>query len=181
MVPHQIELLDENGTEAALDGLAAVLCDCVEDGASVGFILPFGMEDARCFFRDGFPAVKSGGTLLYIARLQGRIVGTVQVGLRQFPNQPHRADLKKLLVHRDARGKGVASALMAAAEAGAVAAGKSLLVLDTATGSPAEDLYRKLGWEVTGVVPNYALYPDGSYCGTTIYYKQIAPYPSYQK
>ncbi len=181
MVSYQIELLDEAGAQEALEGLASVLCDCVEGGASVGFVLPFGMEDARSFFRDGFPAVRSGGTLLYVARQAGQILGTVQVGLRQFPNQPHRADLKKLLVHRDARGKGVASALMAAAEAGAVAAGKSLLVLDTATGSPAEALYRKLGWEITGVVPNYALYPDGSYCGTTIYYKQIAAFPSYQK
>lgn len=176
-----VELLDAQGARQALDGLAEVLLDCVEGGASVGFVLPFSMAEAVAFFRDGLAAVESGSTLLYVARDGGRIIGTVQVGLRQFPNQPHRADLKKLLVHRSARGRGVAAALMAHAEAGAVQSGKALLVLDTATGSPAEALYQKLGWQVTGVVPHYALYPDGTYCGTTIYYKQIAAFPSYQK
>ncbi|MBW8283503.1 MAG: GNAT family N-acetyltransferase, partial [Rhizobium sp.] len=103
----------------------------------------------------------------------GRVIGTVQVGFATKPNQPHRGDLMKLLVHRRARGLGLSRLLMEAAEAEAAKAGRTLLVLDTATGEPAEKIYERLGWSRTGVIPNYALFPDGRYCDTTIFYKQI--------
>lgn len=168
-----IRMLDLPGAQAALPGLCDVLVDCVDGGASVGFMAPYGIEDAYQFWEGVLPAVASSGTALFVAEADGRIAGTVQVGLQQMPNQPHRGDLKKLLVHRDFRGRGVARALMAAAEAEAVLRGKSLLVLDTATGSPAEELYRRLGWTVSGVIPDYALFPDGRYCDTTVYFKKI--------
>ncbi len=168
-----IERLDGPGAEAALEGLSAVLVDCVEGGASVGFLSPYGMQDAAEYWRGVLPAVRSGASLLFAARDGERLVGTVQIGLQQFPNQPHRGDLKKLLVHREARGRGVANALMAAAEAEAFRRGKTLLVLDTATGSPAETVYQKLGWTASGIIPDYAMWPDGSFCGTTFYYKRL--------
>lgn len=172
-----IRLLDGDAARAAMDGLCAVLVDCVDGGASVGFVFPFGMAEAADYWAGVLPAVDNGGTLLFAAERDGEVLGTVQVGVQQFPNQPHRGDLKKLLVHRKARGQGLASRLMAAAEGEAVRRGKGLLVLDTATGSPAEAVYRKLGWVAAGVVPDYALYPDGSCCGTTFYYKRIGGWP----
>ena len=105
----------------------------------------------------------------------GEVVGTVQVILRQPDNQPHRADVAKMLVHRRMRRRGIAAALLHAAEDAAREAGKSLLVLDTVTGSDAERLYTRLGWQRVGVIPNYALWPQGGYCDTTIFYKRIAP------
>lgn len=173
-----VRQLDGQAARAALEGLSAVLVDCVEGGASVGFMSPFGMADAAAYWQAVIPAVEAGGTLLFVAEDgEGRIVGTVQVGIQQFPNQPHRGDLKKLLVLGTARGRGVARRLMEAAEAEALRRGRALLVLDTATGSPAEDVYRRLGWSAAGTVPDYALFPDGRYCGTTFYYKRLGPLP----
>jgi GNAT superfamily N-acetyltransferase len=103
----------------------------------------------------------------------GDVVGTVQVNLATPPNQPHRADIAKLLVRRSARRRGVAAQLMEAAEREALAEGKTLLVLDTVTGDAAERLYERLGWTRVGVIPNYALYPDGRPCATTLFYKQL--------
>jgi GNAT superfamily N-acetyltransferase len=117
--------------------------------------------------------VGEGATLLLAAERTGRIVGTVQVGIRQMPNQPHRADIRKLLVRESERGRGIARALMTAAETEAVRCGKTVLVLDTATGSPAEIVYERLGWQRAGVIPDYALYPDGRFCATTFFYKRI--------
>lgn len=169
---------DGAAARAALDGLCDVLVDCVEGGASVGFMSPYGKADAIRFWEGVFPAVEAGGTLLFTAEDEtGRILGTVQVGMQQFPNQPHRADLKKLLVHSAARGRGVARRLMEQAEEASLRHGKVLLVLDTATGSPAEDVYRRLGWSVAGIVPDYALFPDGRYCDATFYYKRLGPLP----
>lgn len=168
-----IDLLDATTVRAALPGLCDVLTDCVQGGASVGFMAPYTLEDAAAYWETVLLAVEDGGSLLFVAWKAERVLGTVQLGIRQFPNQPHRADLKKLLVHRSARGKGVATALMAAAEAEAARRGKLLLVLDTATGSPAEDLYRRIGWTVSGIIPDYALYPDGRFCDTTVYYKRV--------
>jgi GNAT superfamily N-acetyltransferase len=111
--------------------------------------------------------------LLYGAFVEDRLVGTVQIGFALKPNQPHRGDLMKLLVHREARGKGLSTALMAAAEAGAAAAGRTLLVLDTAKGELAESIYQKLGWQRSGEIPDYALYPDGRFCDTVIFYKRL--------
>jgi GNAT superfamily N-acetyltransferase len=168
-----IRLLDHEETRARLGELAEVLSDCVAGGASVGFMAPYGPADALPFWEGVAAAVGEDATLLFAAERAGRIVGTVQVGIRQMPNQPHRADLKKLLVKTSERGRGLARALMEAAEAEAARRGKTVLVLDTATGSPAETVYEKLGWQRAGVIPDYALYPDGRYCATTFFYKRI--------
>ncbi|GLR54613.1 GNAT family N-acetyltransferase [Shinella yambaruensis] len=169
----EIRLLDAEETRARMGELADVLADCVTGGASVGFMAPYGPADALPFWRDVAAAVGEGATLLFAAERAGRIVGTVQVGIRQMPNQPHRADVKKLLVMESERGRGIARALMAAAEAEAARRGKTVLVLDTATGSPAETVYERLGWQRAGVIPDYALYPDGRFCATTFFYKRI--------
>lgn len=168
-----IRLLVETETRARIGELAEVLADCVTGGASVGFMAPYGPADALPFWQDVAAAVGQGSTLLFAAERDGRIVGTVQVGIRQMPNQPHRADVKKLLVMTSERGRGLARALMAAAEEEAARCGKTVLVLDTATGSPAETVYERLGWQRAGVIPDYALYPDGRYCATTFFYKRI--------
>jgi len=159
---------------AAIPPLCAVLADCVNDDASVGFMQPYGLRDAAPYWADVARAVASDATLLFVAEVDGVILGTVQVGLAQMPNQPHRGDLKKLLVHRSARGKGLARLLMQAAEDEAALRGKTLLVLDTATGSPAEEIYPKLGWIRVGVIPDYALWPQGGLCATTIFYKRLS-------
>lgn len=169
----EIRLLNAEETRARMGELADVLADCVTGGASVGFMAPYGPADALPFWRDVAAAVGEGATLLFAAERAGRIVGTVQVGIRQMPNQPHRADVKKLLVMESERGRGIARALMAAAEAEAARRGKTVLVLDTATGSPAETVYERLGWQRAGVIPDYALYPDGRFCATTFFYKRI--------
>src|ERR1700704_871043 len=163
----EIIALDAPVADTALDQLAAVLVDCVEGGASVSFMSPFSHAEALAFFRKVAGSVASGDTVLLAARLDGRIVGTVQLGLDMPPNQPHRADIKKLLVHRSARRRGLASALMHAAEKVARSHRRSVLVPDTATGSEAEQLYPRLGWQRVGVVPDYAHWPDGRLCGTT--------------
>ena len=170
----EIRRLDTSELEGHLDGLAAVLADCVAGGASVSYMEPFGHDDARTAFA-GFAAdAKRGGRLILAAFDGDRVVGTVQLVYALPPNQPHRADIAKLLVHRDARRRGVAAALMAEAEHAALAAGRTLLVLDTVTGDPAERLYERLGWTRVGVIPDYALYPDGRPCATTVFYKSLS-------
>lgn len=169
----EIRFLGGDAARTWLDDLCEVLADCVNDGASVSFMLPYGVEDARPYWLEVADAAGRGDTLLAVAIVEGRVVGTVQVGIKQAPNQPHRGDVKKLLVHRSARGLGLSRLLMDAAEAEAVKCGKTLLVLDTATGSPAEAIYPRFGWVRVGVVPDYALYPDGRFCGTTFFYKRI--------
>jgi len=157
-----------------LDGLAAVLHDCVAGGASVSYMAPFSRDDARAAF-DGFVAdAERGGRVILAAFDDDELVGTVQVVLTTPPNQPHRGDVAKLLVRRAARRRGIAQALMAEAEREALAEGKTLLVLDTVTGDPAEFLYERLGWQKVGVIPGYALYPDGRPCATTVFYKELA-------
>jgi GNAT superfamily N-acetyltransferase len=169
-----IRLLDAAEAHAAIPDLCDVLTDCVNGGASVGFMQPYGNADAEPYWQGVADAVASGATLLLVAEIDGRAVGTVQVGAAQMPNQPHRGDLKKLLVHRSARGKGLARLLMDAAEREAAVRGKTLLVLDTATGSDAEAIYPRLGWERVGVIPDYALWPEGGPCATTFFYKRVA-------
>lgn len=171
----EIRMLNKATAGAAMDDLCGVLADCVAGGASVGFMSPYEPEDARPYWTGVIDQVVAGSALLFVAEEDTRIVGTVQVGLAQMPNQPHRGDLKKLLVRREARGKGLSRLLMEAAEREAAACGLTLLVLDTATGSLAESIYPKLGWEKAGVIPDYALYPDGRYCDTTLFYKRLAP------
>jgi ribosomal protein S18 acetylase RimI-like enzyme len=159
--------------EDQLDALADVLFDCVDGGASVSYLAPFGHDDARAAFAAFAGEVKHGNRLLLAAFADGELVGTVQVILALPPNQPHRGEIAKLLVHRRARRRGIAQLLMEHAEAEARAAGKSLLVLDTVTGDPAERLYARLGWNRVGVIPGYALYPDGRPCDTTVFWKAL--------
>lgn len=156
-----------------ISGLADVLVDCVEGGASVSFMQPLTRERASAFWQGLAADVQDGRRLLFAASDAEGIVGTVQVILGQPENQPHRADIAKMLVHRRARRGGLGAALMRAAEDGARAAGKTLLVLDTATGGDAERLYARLGWNRVGVIPDYALWPQGGLCGTTLYYRRL--------
>ena len=156
-----------------LDALAAVLHDCVAGGASVGYMAPFSHKDARAAF-EGFAAdAEQGHRLILAAFAEGRLVGTAQVILELMPNQPHRGEIAKVLVHRSARGRGIASRLMEHAEAEARAEGKTLLVLDAVTGGDAARLYDRLGWTSVGVVPNFALYPDGRPCDSTYFWKAL--------
>ncbi len=159
--------------EAEIEQLAGVLVDCVEGGASVSFMLPLTPARAAGFWRDLAGDVAASRRILLVASDAAGIVGTVQVVFATSENQPHRADVAKMLVHRRARKRGVGASLMRAAEAEAHAAGKTLLVLDTATGSDAERLYARLGWERAGTVPDYALWPAGGFCSTTFYYRRL--------
>lgn len=153
--------------------LADILIDCVEGGASVSFMAPLARNKALAFWHGVADGVADGRRILLAAEdhATARLVGTVQVVCDQPENQPHRADIAKMLVHRCARRRGIAAQLMQAAEEAARAAGKTLLVLDTVTGSEAERLYTRLGWIRVGVIPGYALWPDGRPCATTYYYK----------
>ncbi|WP_369987111.1 N-acetyltransferase family protein [Pseudomonas xanthosomatis] len=170
MLITRIQALDDD----ICDQLADVLIDCIEGGASVSFMWPLPRERAIAFWRSLSAEVASGHRALLVARNSGgQIVGTVQVALAQPDNQQHRVDVAKLLVHRNARRKGVARALMERAETVAADEGKSVLVLDTATGGEAEILYLNLGWTAAGVIPGYALWPKGGLCSTTILYKLI--------
>ncbi len=156
-----------------LDGLARVLHDCVAGGASVGYLEPFTHDDARGAFTAWAEEVAVGTRLVLAAFTDGELVGTVQIVHAWPPNQPHRADVAKLLVHRSARRRGVARSLMQHAEAAARADGRTLLVLDTVTGDPAARLYGSMGWTTVGVIPGYALYPDGRPCDTTVFWKSV--------
>lgn len=163
---------DATTAPAAIDELAEVLTDCVNGGASVNFMLPYSAVDAAEFFRKVIPSIARGETILLAAKVDGRIVGTVQLGLDTPPNQPHRAEVKKMLVHRAARGKGVGAALLSEVEARAKRKGRTLLVLDTAS-DDARRLYERGGWHRLGNIPDYALMPDGALCDTTIYWKRL--------
>jgi GNAT superfamily N-acetyltransferase len=168
-----IVVLDAPVIDRALDQLADVLVDCVEGGASVSFMSPFSHAQALAFFRKVAGSVAAGDTVLLAASLDGRIVGTVQLGLDTPPNQPHRADIKKLLVHRSARGHGVGAALMAQAEEDARRRGRWLLVLDTVPSENGYRLYVRAGWTRTGIIPDYALFPDGRLCDTAVFWKRL--------
>lgn len=160
----------------AIPGLADVLIDCVEGGASVGFMLPIARQTALDFWSRIADAVETGEVTLLIARDASRlVVGTVHLRPAGPENQPHRADVSKLLVHRSARRQGIAEALMHHIEAAASARGKTTLVLDTVTGEDAERLYKRLGWQVCGIIPDYALFPDGRLCPTTVLFKSLKP------
>ncbi len=170
-----VEIRPLTGAEDSryIPDLADVLLDCVEGGASVSFMAGFTRAQAEDFFRNALEGATAGERILLAAFENGRVVGTVQVLLKMPPNQPHRGEIAKMLVHRSARGKGVAAQLMNRAEICAAEAGKTLLVLDTVTGGDAERLYTRLGWQKTGVIPNYALFPDGRMAATTVFWKNI--------
>ena len=167
----RLEVLDRTHVES----LADVLVDCVEGGAGVGFMHPLVHEQAQAFWSRVAEGVAKGERALLIAEDAHGICGTVQLVFAPFENQPHRADLAKMLVHRRARRQGLGEALMRAAEAMAHSCGTSLLVLDATTGGDAERLYQRLGWQRVGVVPGYALMPDGVLSGTTFFYRALAP------
>ncbi len=170
----EVRRLAGGEARAQLDGLAAVLRDCVEGGASVSYMAPFSDTDARVAFEGFVQEAEQGRRLIVAAFDDGELVGTVQVILALPPNQPHRGEIAKLLVHRSARRRGIARLLMERAEEEARVEGKSLLVLDTVTGDPAERLYASMGWNRVGVIPNFALYPDGRPCATTYFWKAVA-------
>ena len=158
-----------------IEDLATILLDCVDGGASVSFMHPLTHEAAVAFWRQVARNVAVGERALLVAEDAHGLCGTVQLLLTQPPNQPHRADIAKMLVHRRARRHGLGTALMQAAEATARECGKTLLVLDTVTGSEAARLYERLGWKRVGDIPDYALWPRGGFCSTTIYYRELAP------
>lgn len=158
--------------DAQIDGLADVLIDCVEGGASVSFMHPLARERAVAFWRRVGQGVAAGERALLIAEDARGVCGTVQLVLEQPENQPHRAELSKMLVHRRARRQGLGAALMRAAEDAARECGKTLLVLDTAS-ADAERLYERQGWVRVGVIPDFALLPHGGLCGTTVYYRNL--------
>ena len=163
----------ESLAEREIRALSDVLIDCVEGGASVSFMLPMSRAKAEGYWRSAAASVARGELLLLAAEeAAGTMVGTVQVRLAQPENQPHRADLAKMLVHRRARRRGVGAALLAAAERAALGAGRTLLVLDTAS-DDAERLYTRYGWQRCGQIPHYALWPDGAPCATTIFFKLL--------
>lgn len=155
-----------------VDGLSKVLIDCVEGGASVGFMLPMTMEKAQAFWKGAAASAARGERLILVAEDELGCVGSVQIILNQPENQPHRADLAKMLVHRRGRRSGIGAALLQEGERAAISAGKKLLVLDTAN-PEAERLYERAGWKSCGLIPNYALMPDGALCSTRLYYKQL--------
>jgi len=158
--------------DAELDGLVDVLVDCVAGGASVSFMSPLTRERARAYWCDVAAGVARGERALLVAEDGLGVVGTVQLLLDLPENQPHRADLAKMLVHRRARRQGVGARLLAGAEATARGLGRTLLVLDTASDDAAR-LYRRAGWQRVGAIPDYALLPDGPPCPTVIYYREL--------
>jgi len=159
--------------ESQIDDLSAVLIDCVEGGASVGFMQPLPRDRAVAFWRRVAQGVAAGERALLVAEDARGLCGTVQLVLDQPENQPHRADVSKMLVHRRARRQGLGAALMRAAEATARECGKTLLVLDAVTGGDAERLYARLGWERVGAIPGFALMPEGGRCSTTVFYRTL--------
>jgi GNAT superfamily N-acetyltransferase len=161
-------------TDSQVQDLAELLIDCVNGGASVSFMSPLSEAKASAFWRRVAEGVMQGERALLVAEEAGVIVGSVQLILDQPENQPHRADLSKMLVHRRARHRGLGAALLRAAEELGRDCGKSLLVLDTASGD-AERLYARLGWQRVGVIPGFALLPQGGLCDTTYFFKTLSP------
>jgi len=172
---HSIRIHHADNEPKTIEELADVLLDCVAGGASVNFMHAMPHEKAMAFWQNTLTSAGRGERVLLVAEdtATGTIVGTVQVVPAPQDNQPHRADIAKMLVHRSARRRGVGAALMQAAEATARELGKTLLVLDTAAGGDAERLYARLGWQRLGTIPGYALFPDGSLCGATFFYRVL--------
>jgi len=163
--------------DRALAGLVDVLVDCVEGGASVSFMQPLTRERALAFWRGVASDVAAGRRALLVAEDAAGLCGTVQLVLDLPENQPHRADLCKMLVHRRARRRGLGEALMRGAETLARDCGRTLLVLDAVTDGDAARLYARLGWVRVGDIPDYALFPQGGLCGTTYFYRRVGAGP----
>jgi GNAT superfamily N-acetyltransferase len=159
--------------DAQIEALADLLIDCIAGGAGVSFMHPLAPAKAQAFWRRVAAGVAAGERALLVAEDDTGIVGTVQLVLDQPENQPHRADLSKMLVHRRARRQGLGAGLLRAAEQMARDCGKSLLVLDTNEGSDAERLYSRLGWVRVGTIPDHSMLPRGGLSGTTLFYKAL--------
>ena len=159
-------------SEAQLEQLAEVLIDCVNGGASISFMHPLSLDKAVAFWRGAAADAQAGKRVLIVAEDDSGIIATVQLIFPEAENQPHRADIAKMLVHRRGRRRGLGEALMRAAEEAALAAGKTVLVLDTAS-DDAERLYVRCGWTLVGTVPDYALLPHGGFCSTRFYYRRL--------
>lgn len=172
-MPVSVAKLSAAEAEDRLDALVEILVDAVEGGASVSFLRPLGNDEARKFWRGAITAVGAGTRVLLLAEDEIGPVGTVQLDLAWYPNQRHRADVMKLLVHRRARRLGAGRRLMESLEEEARKAGRSLITLDTVSGSGAERLYRSLGYKLAGVIPRYALSSDGVLEPTSIMYKEL--------
>jgi GNAT superfamily N-acetyltransferase len=168
----EIRLLDADEARARIPELALILYDCVVKGASVGFMNPFSMAEAIGFYAECAENAANGEAFLFAAFVNGRAVGTVQLIPSRKPNQPHRGDIIKMLVHSTHRNQGFGVALLKAAEDEARRRGLILLTLDTA-GVDGERFYERAGYSRAGVIPDFALWPDGGYCDTVIYYKKI--------
>lgn len=169
----RIERLTGPDIRAGADDLAQIMVECVALGGSLGFLNPLDPEDAMAFWQAIAHEVDDDVTLCLAAVLDDALIGSVQIRLVLKPNQPHRAEIAKLMVSPAHRRRGVGSMLMAFAEAEARAAGRTLLVLDALKGTPAEALYHALGYRRAGTIPNYALFPDGAMGDTTIFYKEV--------
>ncbi|MFI7442800.1 GNAT family N-acetyltransferase [Nonomuraea indica] len=173
---HTITRLTAGDFHDAVEALAGLLTDVVADGASLGFVLPFGRDEAAAWWRAQEPAVADGSLRLWVARTGGGIggiAGVVGLALERKPNGSHRAEIVKLMVHPGARGHGLGRTLLGTAERAAVAAGVTLLLLDTETGSAADRLYPAAGWARYGVVPGYAADPAGTPRDCSFYYKRL--------
>lgn len=168
----EVRLLSAAAAERERDALSEVLADCVAGGASVSFMAPFSNADAHAWWGGVIASVAADKTALFGAYVDEALVGTVQLGLDVPPNQPHRGDVKKLLVHRRARGRRLGRALMEALEAEARRRSLTLLTLDTAS-EAAERVYDGLGYTRAGVIPGYALWPEGGLCDTTLFWKSL--------
>jgi len=172
--PIRIRHLDPAETRACAPPLGAILKDCVDGGASVSFMAEMTLAEAIAFWEAVSEAQSHDRRAVIVAEDAAGLIGVVEVIPASPPNQPHRADLAKMLVHRRARRRGVGEALMRAAESAGRDMGKTLLTLDTVTGSAADRLYTRLGWVQVGVIPGYALMPDGQLCDATVFYKALS-------
>ena len=169
-----VRRIDGDEAIARIEAFADVLIDCVDGGASVSFMAPLARTTAIAFWRDVAAAVARRERVLLVAEdAAGLLLGTVQMIVSLPENQPHRADVAKMLVRRSAHRRGIGQQLMTALDEAAREEGKTVLVLDTVTGGDAERLYPRAGWQRVGVVPKYALMPDGELCATTFFYKHL--------
>ncbi|WP_405884288.1 GNAT family N-acetyltransferase [Streptomyces sp. NBC_01136] len=168
-----VSRLDAEQLRTVVDELAELLIDTVDGGASIGFLAPLDRAAAVAWWEERAAAVSAGRLAVWVAHGADRLLGTVSLAFPDKPNSRHRAELVKLMVHRDGRGRGLGRALLTTAEHGAAAAGVTLLHLDTETDSPAESLYRSAGWTRLGAIPDYAATPTGVLRPTTIFYKRV--------